>query len=164
MVISLKVIIQNKDNVLDSEVTDISIRVKALIINSKNEMLVGFSHGTYQFIGGHVEKGEDLVCALNREIKEESGIEFKIDKIDAFAKRLSYYKNYPNPDDVTKVEIYYYKIFSDVRPNLDNTSYTEDEIFGMFKLEYIPIKSIKEKLIHNTVIENEMKEIIDILS
>ena len=160
----MKTIIHNIYQLSDNDITDNSIRVKVLLINSKDEILVGFSYNTYQFIGGHVEKNEDLINALNREAKEETGIDLNLDNIIPFAKRIAYYKDYPTVLNNTKVEIYYYRVYCDKLPNLDKTYYTNEELIGNFKLEYIPLDKIKSKLVHNTVIENEMKEIIDILS
>ena len=74
----METIIYNKDSIEEQDVRYRSIRLKALIINSKNELLVGYSHNTYQFIGGHLEEGEDLIDGLIREVEEESGI--KVDK------------------------------------------------------------------------------------
>ena len=44
------------------------------IINSNNEILLGYSYHDYQFPGGHVEDGESLIEAMNRELLEETGI------------------------------------------------------------------------------------------
>ena len=54
-------IIKNNINV---DYENIVTRVKAVIINSKNELLLGYSYYEYQFPGGHVEGGEDLNFAL----------------------------------------------------------------------------------------------------
>ena len=68
-------ITKNKDNIQDSEINETVIRVKALIINSNNCILLGHSHCEYQFPGGHVLENEGLLYALKRELKEELGIE-----------------------------------------------------------------------------------------
>ncbi len=52
--------------------------VGALILNSKGEMLLVKSHkwgDKYTIAGGHVEVGETLAAALEREIREEVGLE-----------------------------------------------------------------------------------------
>ncbi len=51
-------IIVNKDCIQEKEITEIVKRVKAIIINSKNEILLGYSHNDYQFLGGDVENGD----------------------------------------------------------------------------------------------------------
>lgn len=41
-----------------------------LLINAKNEVLLGFYHNTFQFPGGHQESGETLIYCVIREIIE----------------------------------------------------------------------------------------------
>ena len=47
----MKEIIINTDGVTDNEEYDTAVRVKALMVNDKNEILLGFAFNTYQFIG-----------------------------------------------------------------------------------------------------------------
>ena len=47
----MKKIIINDSNLEDNEIDYSVIRVKALLINSKNEILLGYSHNDYQFPG-----------------------------------------------------------------------------------------------------------------
>jgi len=51
--------------------------VGALIFNDKNQLLIVKTHkwkGNYTIPGGHVELGERLEEAVNREIREETGL------------------------------------------------------------------------------------------
>lgn len=145
----MKTIIYNKENVIDEEVTRRVIRVKALLINSKNELLLGYSHDTYQFIGGHIEEGEDMIEGLKREVEEESGIVLKDEKINPFFLRKKYLRNYPNESDVSCYEYYYYTINTDRLPNLGNVNYTEAEKVGKFELRYIPLDQLEEEFEEN---------------
>jgi len=52
--------------------------VGALIFNNKDQILLVKTHkwkGKYSIPGGHVELGESLTAALQREIMEETGLE-----------------------------------------------------------------------------------------
>ena len=111
-------IIVNKDCIQEKEITEIVKRVKAIIINSKNEILLGYSHNDYQFLGGHVENGENLIESLKREISEESGISLNLDDVFPIILRKAYYKDYPQIGNNRKNEIYYYVIKTDKVPNL----------------------------------------------
>lgn len=146
----MKQIITNDYNLKEEDVTEIVKRVKLLIINSNNEILLGYSHNEYQCPGGHVEDNEDLISAINREVKEETGIELNIDALEPFACTTSYYKDWPEVGNNRKIEIYYYEIKTDEKPNLNNTNYTESEKNGGFELRYIPLDRVEEEFIINS--------------
>ena len=74
----MKQIITNKYNLTDADMTEVVKRVKVLLVNSNNEVLLGYSHNNYQFPGGHVEENETLIQTVNREVLEETGIEIEI--------------------------------------------------------------------------------------
>ncbi len=139
------------------------------MINSKNEILLGYSYNSYQFPGGHVEEGEPLVKTINREIKEETGIEINLKGIDPFMVAYYYYKDYERKGNNRKNEIYYFKIKTDELPNLNKTNYTESEIKGNYELRYINIFKLKEELLNNFKIHedirgitNEMLKVLDL--
>ena len=54
----------------------------ALVTNQKNEvLLVKNPHRGWEFPGGQIENGEDLIEGVSREVFEYSGIEIKVDKL-----------------------------------------------------------------------------------
>ena len=145
-------IIINDYNLSEKDMTEIVTRVKVLLINSKNEILLGYSHNEYQCPGGHVEKGESLTDAVNREIEEETGIKLNLNQINPFACSLGYYKDWPSIGNNRKIEIYYYEIKTDEKPDLDNTKYTTSEKNGNFELRYININDVENEFIKNAEI------------
>lgn len=145
----MKEIITNDYNLKEEDMTEVVKRVKVLIINSNNEVLLGYSHNNYQFPGGHVEEGETLFQTVKREIKEETGIELKINDMEPFARALGYYKDWPEVGKNRKIEIYYYEIKTDEKPSLDNTEYTEHEKDGNFELRYISLDNVENELKFN---------------
>ncbi len=162
-------IITNKYNLKEEDMTEVVQRVKILLVNSGNEILLGYSHNDYQFPGGHVEENEALVDTVNREVKEETGIELNLTEIEPFARTLGYYKDWPSEGKNRKIEIYYYEIKTDEKPNLDNTEYTDSEKDGGFKLEYIPLNEVEEVLKKNAMefgdergIAHEMLEVFKV--
>ena len=142
----MKQLITNKYNLTDSDMTEVVKRVKVLLVNSNNDVLLGYSHNNYQFPGGHVEDNETLVQAVNREILEETGIELNITNIEPFACAIGYYKDWPAEGKNRKIEIYYYEVKTDEKPNLENTEYTENEKDGNFELRYIPLLDVENVL------------------
>ena len=145
----MKNIINNMYNLKEEEMTEVVKRVKALLINSKNEVMLGYSYNEYQFPGGHVEDGETLVQALNREINEETGIHLDLKDIEPFACFLGYWKDWPESGKNRKIEVYYFEIFTDEIPNLKATNYTKEEKAGNFELRYIPLDKIEGVLRNN---------------
>ncbi len=142
----MKQLISNKYNLTDSDMTEVVKRVKVLLVNSNNDVLLGYSHNNYQFPGGHVEENETLVQAVNREVLEETGIELNITNIEPFACAIGYYKDWPAEGKNRKIEIYYYEVKTDEKPNLENTDYTENEKDGNFELRYIPLLNVENVL------------------
>ncbi|MBQ7104486.1 MAG: NUDIX hydrolase [Bacilli bacterium] len=153
----MKTIIYNQDLLDEKDVKYRSIRLKALIINSKNELLVGYSHNTYQFIGGHLEEGEDLIEGLIREVEEEAGIKVEKEEIKPFFLRKKYYKNYPEENANSCYEYHYYVINTDRLPDLTKVNYTEAEKVGKFELRYIPIEKIEEEFEENKKVSERTK-------
>ena len=141
----MKTITINTDvDIKDFEFEETIIRVKALLINDNDQILLGYSNGAYQFPGGHLKEGESLLDALKREVKEETGMDIDPSGIDPFLKIEYVYEN-----DKRKSEIYYYLIKSDLKYNLKETDYDEMELLNKFKLKKLSLKDVNEKLINN---------------
>ena len=142
-------IINNKYNLSESDITEVVKRVKVLLINSKNELLLGYSHNNYQFPGGHVEEKETFWQTVLREIKEETGIKIECPANAPFAETIGYYKDWPEEGKNRKIEIYYYEIITDERPNLEKTDYTKNEKDGNFELRYVHLSRVEKELKDN---------------
>jgi len=155
----VKEIVVNKYNLKEEDVTEVVKRVKILIVNSKREVLLGYSHNEYQFPGGHVEEGESLEDAVRREIKEETGIVLDGEIHPAFALLSGYYKDWPSEGKNRKIEIYYYEIKTDIDYDLSNTDYTEDEKDGNFSLKRISLDNVEEELQNNINLYGDNKGI-----
>lgn len=164
----MKEIFYNYDMLKETDINNVVTRVKVLLINSKNEVLLGFEHKTYQFPGGHVEDNEKLIDCIVREIKEETGIELeKIERNPFFV--IKYFnKDYPDVGLNSCFLINYYIIKTDEPFNLNNINLTEHEKEGNFELRYIPLEKIEETLTEsiewnkkNKVIVPEMLEVFD---
>ena len=153
-------IITNDYNLKEEDMTELVKRAKILLINSNNEILLGYSHNEYQCPGGHVEKGETLIDTINREVQEETGIELNISEIEPFACTIGYYKDWPTIGNNRKIEIYYYEVKTDEKPNLANTEYTESEKEGNFELRYIPIDNVENEFIKNANIYEDKHGIV----
>lgn len=155
----MKIIVFNHDNLNDSNIDEVVVRTKALLINDKDEITLGYSHKTYQFPGGHLEPNESIEECLIREVKEESGIELKEIKEEPFVKIVYYTKDYRNSGKNRKNEIYYYIIKTNQKYDLKNISLDEWEKDGNFTIEVIPLKDL-DKILIDSIPDNPMNKII----
>ena len=103
----MRKIIINDSNLKENDIDYSVIRVKALIINDEDKIILAHNNGTFQFPGGHLEEGEELKDAVIREIREETGINDMI-LDDPFLQIVTYDDNYFNSGKHVINKIYYY--------------------------------------------------------
>ena len=131
-------------------------RVKALIVSSDNKILLVNNYQDYQFPGGHMENNETYSEALKRELLEETGIDFNIEKdIEPVLKLYRYYEEYHETKENTLLEINYFIIRSDKYIDIDNLKLTKEEENGDFSLTYISLFEFKRLLEENIMINND---------
>ena len=165
----MKEIFYNPNNLTKDNIDETVIRVKALLINSKKELLLGYSNKTYQFPGGHLEKNESLEVGLKREIQEETGIDIDSNIINKpFAKITYYSQNYRNSNKNRENIIYYYVVNTDKVVNMNNSNLDENEKLGNYVVEKIPLNKVKKVLLDsindnliNKIIYEEMITVLD---
>ena len=133
--VSMKEIIYNDDNLLESDITEVVVRTKALIINDNN-IYLGYADNIYQFPGGHLEANETINECLRREVMEETGIEINDNEIsEPFLKIIYMNKDWPEVGKNRKSEIYYYVVKTNKKPDINKASYTESEKNMILKLK-----------------------------
>ena len=142
----MKEIIYNYDLLDDKDINNQIQRVKALIINSNNEILFGYANKTYQFVGGHLEQNETLMECLSREVKEESGIIIKFDNLLPFLKIKYYSRNYPEEGLNTLTINNYFIVKTDLKPNADKMELTDYEKEWGYTVKYVSLDKALEVL------------------
>lgn len=71
------------------------VAVAGVVKNDNDEILLVKTHrGVWVFPGGQVEIGENLIEAVIREVKEESGIDIKVEKLFAISSNTGINKGY----------------------------------------------------------------------
>lgn len=163
----MKKIFYNDDNLKREDIDETVTRLKALIVNSNNQILLGYSHKTFQFPGGHLEQNETLDEGLIRELREETGMVFNSEIFEPFQVIKYYSKNYRNGGKNRENYIYYYLIKTDESINLENTHYDEYELAGNYELIYVDLKDVvgvlKESVVDNPINEIIVKEMLTAL-
>lgn len=155
----MKTLIDNRDNLKMEEITDETTRVKAIIINEKEEILLGYSFGTYQFPGGHLEENEELTDCLHRELLEETGMDINVSGLKPFMLLEHLNKDYPEAGANRLTKIYYFSVKTDENINLSKTHYTLEETIGNYELRYIPLEYVEELLLKNAEVAPKNKVI-----
>lgn len=155
----MKKVIFNEDNLNDNIIDKVVVRTKALLINDKDEILLGFSDNTYQFPGGHLENKENLKECLKREIQEETGIEIDIENLSPFLKISHYHKNYNHTRENRRNDLYYFYIKSNLNYDLENTHYDKLELERNYKLKIVKLKDI-EKILMNNINKNPINKFV----
>lgn len=150
----MKVIINNPDNLKDEEMTEFILRARGVIINSNNEILLGYLNNTYQFPGGHVEEGETISEGLIREIMEETGIEIEKKEYEPFF-QVKYYKKNHNDSGLNRyVEFNYFLIETDEKYNLEKRKLDDYEIECNYTIMYVKLDEMND-LLDRTVNDHE---------
>lgn len=150
----MKEIIINDSHLTEDEMDDKVIRVKALIFNSKGEILLAHNNNTYQFPGGHKKSDESIDDSILREIKEEIGIDLEI-KERPFLCISTYDDNYFDTGKKVLNSIYYYRFLTDLTPNFKETSYDDLELESEFNLFYLKFDEI-ENFLNKCINKNEI--------
>ena len=154
----MKVVTHNNNYLKEEDITEKVYRSRGVIINSKNEILLGYCDGTYQFPGGYLENGETIKECLKREIKEETGITIK-HVYSPFYTIKYYNKDWPQKGVNRYTEFNYFLIKTDEQYNLKETSFDEYEKKHNYKLKYIKLNEI-EKELEKTLNLNEKNKIV----
>ncbi len=163
----MKEIVYNKDNLKDIDINRISKRSKAIIKNSKNQILLACVNGNYHLPGGHLEESETYEECLKRELKEEVGvyIPLKLDK--PILTIVHYSKDYPTTGINSKSIAKYFEVKEEVIPNYSKIHLTNDEKKGNFRLEYLNENNVLEHLnnsLNTCTREAVVKDTIEVLS
>lgn len=159
----MKKVFYNEDNLRKEDINNSIKRAKILIINSNNEILLGYGHNTYQIIGGHVEDNESYDECIVREVKEETGIELSLEKREPFLQIVYYCRDYPNEGLNSEYIINYYSINSDLKPDIDKINLTENEKEGLFEFRYVSLDNVLDELNDNLEVcknKNTVKDTI----
>lgn len=133
----MKEIIYNENNLKEEDIQEWVKRAKAVVVNSKEEMLLVHTDDSYYFLGGHVEGEEADNECLIREIKEEAGIDYNPNVGIPFMSIKYLCKDYPQVGMNRGYISNYYVIYDDMKPNSNNVNLTEQEKEGHFRLVYI---------------------------
>ena len=134
----IEIVKYNEDDLKDNEIDEVVTRVKAFIVSSKNNMIVGYTDEGFQLIGGYVNSGEDLNTALTNIIYNECGISLDAkDKIEPFYEIRYYNRDYKGSGINRLSDLIYFVVNTDKLPNYKKLKLTAKEMSEKMPLEIV---------------------------
>lgn len=156
----MKQVVFNKEGLTDDEIEMREQRVKVILRNSNDELLLCKVDGVYHFVGGHPEKESIDDCA-KREVKEETGIDMESESFTPFLELKEYKSDYFGTGKNGLATITYIDGRTDERFNYGKRDLDEKESEKEFILEYIKIGDVMRVLEANReVAKMQNKEFI----
>lgn len=147
----------NEDNLEDSEIDIVVTTVKAIVISSALNILIGKDKKGYHLVEAKVGPKESLEAPLFQALFEETGIRLDgKDKFEPFYEVRYYCKNFANSGKNKLSDTIYFLIFTDKEPNLDIFNLTPRQLLERPKMQYV-FRDDFEKTIEE-YIENEKDE------
>lgn len=139
----------NDDDLKDDEIDQVVTRVKAFIVSSKNNMLIGKDEEGYQLLGGYVNGDEDYKVALANAIYNETGILLDSkDQVEPFFEVRYYNRDYKGSGQNRLSDVIYFQVKTDKLPNYKKLKLSEKEL-----AEKMPIEVIRRSIFHKVLKE-----------
>lgn len=135
---------------------EIEIIARAVIINGNEILLCHTPNDSprYYFLpGGHVEIGERIEDALNREMKEEIGTEIVSPEF------LGFFENFYSQEEKNKHEINFLYKTSLTSPNPENVKSQESHVFiSWVEIDKLPTINLLPETIRQFLIRDFFKK------
>ena len=160
-------LIINEDNLELKEIQEFNSKVRALLIDENNNILIANYGNTFLLPGGSIDQGETTEEAIIRELKEETGIDYNLDEL-SYLNTLKYYQNnYPKRDANLRTRLITTHYFVGKYKGTSKQSLTEKEQKGNFRVELISIDNLEELVLNNQTINPRniyfVKELLTII-
>jgi len=164
----MNITINDEDLKMD-EVEEFNSKVRAILIDSENRVLVANYGGVFLFPGGSIEEGEDVGDAVTRELHEETGTAYDKESLE-FLTELNYFqRNYlkRNGEASNRLIKTYYFCAEYMPIKESEQTLTEREQKDGFKLEMVPLSELEDRVLNNAndnprnvYFQKEMLEIV----
>ncbi|MFA5603360.1 MAG: NUDIX domain-containing protein [Bacilli bacterium] len=157
----------------EKDITDFTKKSRALLINRENKVLVANSGGVYLLPGGGCELNENSDDTVVRELKEETGLDYKKIDLTKLVTIDHYQKNYPKKDGtitnrLMSTTYFFGSLFDNVEVNVNSQTLTDSELDAGFRLELIPYNNLRDVLLTNKTDNHRnkyfVKELLEVMN
>jgi len=146
----MKLII-NEDNLLLNEVQEFTTKVRAILVDEYNRILIANYGNVILLPGGKVDEGETESEAITRELSEELGKNYNFNELEFFVTLNYYQKYYPKIDGTFQNRLLktHYFVGSYKGIDKDSRKLTEKEQKGDFRLELVSMEDLENMILKN---------------
>lgn len=141
----------NEDNLQYSEIQEFSSKVRAILIDENEQILIAKYGNVILLPGGKVDAGETILTAITRELYEEIGQIYSGDELEFFTTLNFYQKNYPKRDGTFQNRLvkthYFVGSYKEVKK--DKQKLTEKEQKSNFRLELVSLEDLENMILNN---------------
>ena len=144
-------LIINEDNLNVNDLQDFSTKVRAILIDENNQILVANYGNVILLPGGKVDEDETNLMAITRELNEEIGQNYSSEELEFFTTLNFYQKNYPKRDGTFRNRLVRtdYFVGSYKKIKLDKQKLTEKEQKSNFRLELVSLEDLENMILKN---------------
>lgn len=141
----------NEENLKLDEVQEFSTKVRALLFDEYNRILIANYGNVILLPGGKVDKGEENFTAIVRELSEELGEIYSSEELDYFMTLNYFQKDYPKRDGTLQNRLvqthYFIGKYKEIKNNRQKL--TEKEKKDNFKLELVLLNELENIILNN---------------
>jgi len=153
------------DITFNTGVGKFNFRVGAIIIKDGNILMVKNDEDDFYYsVGGRVKMNETTEEAVVREVLEETGQCFEVDRLGFVHENLFTYER--TGERFTEIAFFYYMKISSNMNNVNSifTEYREqDESGSSEKLVWLPLERLSDFIVYPTFFKTELVKQIDIV-
>ena len=141
----------NGDNLQFDEVQEFSSKVRAILIDENNRILIANYGNVILLPGGKVDTGETISEAIIRELSEELGQKYNTNELDFFVTLNYYQKDYPKRDGTFQNRLvqtnYFVGSYKVIKK--DSLKLTEKEQKDNFRLDLVSLEELENMILNN---------------